>query len=55
MKSINDLKSHPWFKAIDWNAVLEKKYRAPFIPILESKEDIKYFSSEITGDSINSV
>ena len=36
MSNIEDLKAHPWFKGIDWNAVLEKKYRAPFIPILES-------------------
>jgi hypothetical protein len=49
MKNIEELKSHAWFKGIDWNAVEEKKYRAPFIPILESEEDIKYFSSEITS------
>lgn len=55
MKSIEELKDHAWFKGIDWKAVLDKKYRAPFIPILESEEDIKYFSSEITTESVNSV
>jgi hypothetical protein len=39
----NDIKRHPWFKNIDWDALLQKKLKAPYIPNLKSDIDISNF------------
>jgi serine/threonine protein kinase len=31
-KSVREVKQHPWFSAIDWSKICQKKYTAPFIP-----------------------
>lgn len=37
----SEIKSHPFFKDIDWNNV--KRLIPPFVPKLESSSDSKYF------------
>ncbi len=46
---LNDLKSHPFFKNIDWNAIYNKKIKPPFIPKISSEVDTKYVDSEFTN------
>ena len=45
----NDIKSHPWFKTIDWTKVVDRKLKPPK-PILErveaKMEGIDYFKAE---------
>lgn len=36
-----EIKSHPFFKGIDWNSLRE--YKAPFKPILKNSWDTSYF------------
>lgn len=42
------MKNHPWFGSVNWEAVLGKQYRSPFVPILKSSADVSYFDSEFT-------
>ena len=37
------LKSHPFFKGIDWTALLEGTIEPPYKPELENPEDVSYF------------
>ena len=47
--------SHPWFNGINWQAVMNRKYKPPFVPILKSQQDTTYFSAAITSSSLQSV
>lgn len=46
-----DLKTNPFFKDIDWNLLINKKIKPPFIPRLNSTEDTRYVDSEFTNCS----
>lgn len=46
---INDIKSHVFFKNIDWNLLIEKKIKPPFIPRISSNEDTRYIDLEFTN------
>ena len=49
----NEIKNHPWFKSIDWKAMVEKDIKSPYEPQLDSEEDLKYFSQEFTSMKIS--
>jgi len=38
-----DIKSHPFFKEIDWGKLGQKNIKPSFIPNLENELDMKYF------------
>jgi protein-serine/threonine kinase len=38
-----EIKSHEWFKGINWDDVKEKKIDPPFMPRLTGDYDLKYF------------
>lgn len=49
--SINDaedLKSHPFFKSIDWDKLRNKQYIAPIKPLLKSRDDVSQFAEDFT-------
>jgi serine/threonine protein kinase len=59
--SADEVKNHPFFKDIDFEKVLKKEYKPPFVPKLESDTDLKYFDEneenfgeEEKKESINS-
>merc|ERR550539_1365698 len=37
------IKSHPWYRGIDWTAMGQNRYRAPHIPKIQSKRDFSNF------------
>lgn len=37
------VKSHPWFKSIDWKKMFEKKEPAPFVPFTKDAGDTRNF------------
>ena len=42
-----DVKEHSWFKDYDWDALYNKKFKAPFVPpCTEDNFDAKYTNSE---------
>ena len=47
--SADEVKNHPFFKDIDFDKVLNKEYKPPFIPKLDSETDLKYFDRNIKG------
>lgn len=40
----HEVKSHPFFRNLDWNGLLRQK--AEFIPQLEAEDDTSYFDSK---------
>ena len=46
---LKDIQSHPFFASINWESILEKKIKPPFIPKLKSKSDTKYIDPEFTS------
>lgn len=40
---IQDIKSHKWFKGVDWNALANKKIGAPIRPVVSGEDDLKYY------------
>jgi serine/threonine protein kinase len=41
--SVEDIKKHPWFEKIKWEALMQRKYKAPFVPNLSSDIDTNNF------------
>ena len=42
------IKQHPFFKSFQWDDILNKKMKAPFIPRLKSPIDLKYFNASFS-------
>ena len=38
-----DIKKHPWFEGIDWNAVLRREFKPPFVPKTKGDLDVSNF------------
>merc|ERR1712226_1216333 len=45
-----DIKAHPWFRLIDWNAIENKVIRAPYIPKVKSESDTSNFDKYPESD-----
>jgi serine/threonine protein kinase len=43
IKSASEVKRHPWFAGVDWDAVAERRVRPPWKPTLSSAADCRYF------------
>ena len=54
-KSMEEVKSHPWFSGINWESVYSGKYKPPFVPVLKGEHDTTYFSAALTTSSLESV
>jgi serine/threonine protein kinase len=39
----DEIKNHPWFDGVDWDAYLRKEIQAPFIPNINSDTDVQNF------------
>ncbi|CAH3043153.1 unnamed protein product [Pocillopora meandrina] len=47
-KGAQDIKDHPFFKAIDWGLLAERKIAAPFKPRIGFETDVSNFAEEFT-------
>jgi serine/threonine protein kinase len=56
LSDVKLIKSHPFFKGVDWEEVLGKKIVHEFIPkdVMKSEEDLRYFDTMFTSDSKHS-
>lgn len=43
-----DLKKHPFFAGIDWDALYNKRLEAPLIPPVSGLDDVAHFSRDFT-------
>ncbi|XP_061567063.1 serine/threonine-protein kinase N1b isoform X2 [Cololabis saira] len=49
-KDAEDVKKQPFFKGMDWEALLQRKVLPPFIPTIVGKEDVSNFDTEFTAE-----
>jgi len=49
------IKSHKFFKDINWQDVWDRKLEPPFVPKLKNEQDLKYFDSSFTDESVGSL
>jgi serum/glucocorticoid-regulated kinase 2 len=47
----NEIKAHPFFQKMDFELLLSKKLKAPFIPIVQNKFDVQNFDKEFTTEN----
>lgn len=50
----SQIKSHPWFQDLDWQALLNKQYDSVFTPKLKHEADLSYFCPEFTSQTLES-
>uniref|UniRef100_A0A2I3H323 protein kinase C n=1 Tax=Nomascus leucogenys TaxID=61853 RepID=A0A2I3H323_NOMLE len=50
-KDAEDVKKHPFFRLIDWSALMDKKVKPPFIPTIRGREDVSHFDDEFTSEA----
>lgn len=50
-----ELKEHPFFKTIDWDALTQKQVTPPFKPVVESDESTANFDPEFTSADISHI
>ena len=43
---------HSWFSNVNWEEILAKKVRPPFVPKLSSTEDLRYIDHIFTDEVI---
>ncbi len=49
------VRDHPWFEDVNWQALYEKRYEAPFVPRISNEADLQHFDPEFTEIPINSM
>jgi serine/threonine protein kinase len=49
------IKNHNFFKGVNWKDVWDRKLEPPFVPNLKSDQDLKYFDSSFTDESVGSL
>ncbi|RKP05470.1 kinase-like domain-containing protein, partial [Thamnocephalis sphaerospora] len=45
-----EIKRHPFFRSVDWDAMLQKKVPPPFFPEVKSRTDVSNFDEEFTRE-----
>ncbi|XP_033500931.2 serine/threonine-protein kinase N1b isoform X1 [Epinephelus lanceolatus] len=50
-KDAEDVKKQPFFRGVDWEALLQRKVPPPFIPTITGKEDVSNFDMEFTAEA----
>jgi protein kinase A len=50
---VNDIKNHRLFKGFDWNALLAKNLKPPYVPKVSSPSDISNFSHYSDSDKLS--
>jgi serum/glucocorticoid-regulated kinase 2 len=49
-KGLAEIKTHPFFINVDFDAILNKQEPAPFVPTLNDNKDVQYFDEEFTNE-----
>uniref|UniRef100_A0A3B4A0L7 Uncharacterized protein n=1 Tax=Periophthalmus magnuspinnatus TaxID=409849 RepID=A0A3B4A0L7_9GOBI len=50
-KDAEEVKKQPFFRNMDWDALLHKKVPPPFVPTIGGKEDVSNFDEEFTTEA----
>ncbi|XP_032906609.1 serine/threonine-protein kinase N2-like [Amblyraja radiata] len=49
-RDAEEVKKQPFFKEIDWEGLLAKKVKPPFVPTIKDREDVSNFDEEFTAE-----
>ncbi len=49
----DDVKAHPWFCGVDWDAILHKKIAAPIRPLCTYRKSASEILQRVAGDTRN--
>ncbi|XP_020559347.1 serine/threonine-protein kinase N1 isoform X4 [Oryzias latipes] len=49
-KDAEEVKKQPFFRSVDWEALLQRKVPPPFVPSIRGKEDVSNFDEEFTTE-----
>lgn len=49
-----EIKKHPFFADVNWEAMMRKQVQTPYKPLLDSKDDTKHFDQEVCNIPIES-
>ncbi|XP_052393585.1 serine/threonine-protein kinase N1 isoform X2 [Carassius gibelio] len=50
-KDAEDIKKQPFFRTMDWEALLQRQVPPPFVPAVKGKEDVSNFDAEFTNEA----
>ena len=50
-----EIKDHPWFDCCNWDLIMKKEVRVPFIPNITSETDTSNFNPEFTEAPIETL
>ncbi|XP_033884574.1 serine/threonine-protein kinase N2-like isoform X1 [Acipenser ruthenus] len=50
-KDAEEVKKHPFFRNVDWNGLLSKKVKPPFVPTIKGSVDVSNFDDEFTSEA----
>ncbi|XP_030591354.1 serine/threonine-protein kinase N1b isoform X2 [Archocentrus centrarchus] len=50
-KDAEDVKKQPFFRGMDWEALLHRRVPPPFVPSITGKEDVSNFDTEFTAEA----
>ncbi|KAF3846829.1 hypothetical protein F7725_003907 [Dissostichus mawsoni] len=50
-KDAEDVKKQPFFRSVEWEALLQRKLPPPFLPTIGGKEDVSNFDVEFTAEA----
>ncbi|XP_016334699.1 serine/threonine-protein kinase N2-like [Sinocyclocheilus anshuiensis] len=50
-RDAEDVKKHLFFRNIDWDGLLAKKVKPPFVPTIQSSIDVSNFDDEFTSEA----
>uniref|UniRef100_A0AAZ3PGL0 protein kinase C n=1 Tax=Oncorhynchus tshawytscha TaxID=74940 RepID=A0AAZ3PGL0_ONCTS len=50
-KDADDVKKQPFFRSVDWEALLERRLPPPFVPNIRGREDVSNFDEEFTAET----
>ena len=49
-EDVEEIKRHPFFSGLNWNDVIEKKYKPEWIPKMNGETDTHLFDEEFTNE-----
>uniref|UniRef100_A0A673VT48 protein kinase C n=1 Tax=Salmo trutta TaxID=8032 RepID=A0A673VT48_SALTR len=50
-KDADDVKKQPFFRSMDWEALLQRRLPPPFVPNIRGREDVSNFDEEFTAET----
>lgn len=49
-----EIRKHKWFEGVQWDDILLKRVKAPFVPVVKGETDVSNFDSEFTEAPVDS-